>query len=273
LNLRAVPTTKFLLHGSVILLLTALTQVGAIAYVAAYLFYRHTRLSWATFAVFFALYTVVVVAANLIAPAFGRVPISCFDTDDAKLAVRSPLFCALNRNFVTLKMRTAALALASNMDKKFSGTKTLILDGNFPFIDGFPLLPHLSHSDGKKLDIAFYYAASGSYLPGRTRSPIGYFAFEQPEKGAELPCADRSDMLTFRWNFNYLQSVFPSYQLDGERTKEALRWLATDGDSYGVEKIFVEPYLAQRLKVKNERIRFQGCRAARHDDHIHFQVR
>jgi hypothetical protein len=268
-----VPTTKFLLHGSVILLLTALTQVGAIAYVAACLFYRHTRLSWAAFAVFVALYAVVVVAANLIAPAFGRVPISCFATDDAGLAVRSPLFCALNRNFVTLKMRTAAYALASNMDTKFSGTKTLILDGNFPFIDGFPLLPHLSHSDGKKLDIAFYYAADGSYIPGKTRSPIGYFAFEQPEKGVVLPCADRSDMLTFRWNLTFLQSVFPSYGLDGERMGEALRWLATDGQAFGVEKIFIEPHLGRQLNVKYDRIRFQGCRAARHDDHIHFQVR
>lgn len=31
------------------------------------------------------------------------------------------------------------------------------LDANFPFKDGFPLLPHLSHDDGRKVDIAFMY--------------------------------------------------------------------------------------------------------------------
>jgi hypothetical protein len=37
--------------------------------------------------------------------------------------------------------------------------------------------------------------------------------------------------------------------------------------------VFVEPYLAARLGVTAPAIRFQGCRAARHDDHIHFQVK
>ena len=53
-----------------------------------------------------------------------------------------------------------------------------MLDGNFPFITGFPLLPHLSHDDGEKVDLAFYYADDTGYLRGATRAPIGYFAFE-----------------------------------------------------------------------------------------------
>jgi hypothetical protein len=35
------------------------------------------------------------------------------------------------------------------MDEKFPGTVTIALDANFPFVNGFPLLPHLSHADGK----------------------------------------------------------------------------------------------------------------------------
>jgi hypothetical protein len=170
-------------------------------------------------------------------------------------------------------MLMAARALASHMKGKFSGTITLVLDGNFPFVDGFPLLPHLSHSDGNKLDIAFYYAADGAYLPGKTRSPIGYFAFEEPKSGTILPCEGRRDFITFRWSFPYLQQFFPKYQLDSARMTEALRWLSADAAAYGVEKIFIEPHLAERLNIKHGRIRFQGCRAARHDDHIHFQVR
>jgi hypothetical protein len=31
-------------------------------------------------------------------------------------------------------------------------------------------------------------------------------------------------------------------------------------------------HLAKTLAVENDSVRFQGCWAARHDDHIHFQV-
>jgi hypothetical protein len=263
---------RLLFHASVVMLLTALTQVGAIAYAVAYLIYRRTKLRLPAFATFFAAYAGLVFASNVTAPIFGRVPVPCFASKDAELTVRTPLFCVLNRNFVSPKMLIAARALASHMKGKFSGTITLVLDGNFPFVDGFPLLPHLSHSDGNKLDIAFYYAADGAYLPGRTRSPIGYFAFEVPNSGAKLPCEGRNDLITFRWDFAYLQGLFPAYQLESQRMKEALRWLSTDGQAYGIEKIFVEPHLVQSLDAQQERIRFQGCRAARHDDHIHFQV-
>ncbi len=39
-----------------------------------------------------------------------------------------------------------------------------------------------------------------------------------------------------------------------------------------VAKIFVEPPLATRLNLSHPKLRFQGCRAARHDDHIHIQL-
>ena len=36
--------------------------------------------------------------------------------------------------------------------------------------------------------------------------------------------------------------------------------------------LLLEPHLKTRLKLeKYDKIRFQGCRAARHDDHIHVQ--
>ena len=37
------------------------------------------------------------------------------------------------------------------------------------------------------------------------------------------------------------------------------------------DNIFIEPHLKNRLKIGNNRIRFHGCKAVRHDDHIHFQ--
>ncbi|ASY71232.1 hypothetical protein [Sinorhizobium fredii] len=69
-----------------------------------------------------------------------------------------------------------------------------------------------------------------------------------------------------------LQALWQLWSLEEQRTREAIRWLSDEGRGFGVEKIFVEPHLAQRLGVSAENIRFQGCRAARHDDHIHMQI-
>ena len=35
----------------------------------------------------------------------------------------------------------------------------------------------------------------------------------------------------------------------------------------------LEPHLKKRLRLEARRIQFQGCRAARHDDHMHIQMR
>ncbi|WP_326494137.1 hypothetical protein [Ensifer sp. SL37] len=78
--------------------------------------------------------------------------------------------------------------------------------------------------------------------------------------------------MTLRWDLDFLQSLWRPLPLEEGRTAEALRWLSAEGSGFGIEKIFVEPHLAQRLGVEAGSIRFQGCRAARHDDHIHMQV-
>jgi len=51
-----------------------------------------------------------------------------------------------------------------------------------------------------------------------------------------------------------------------------LRWLVEKGPEHGVAKILLEPHMVKRLGVASPLIRFQGCRAARHDDHIHVEV-
>lgn len=162
----------------------------------------------------------------------------------------------------------ASAGVATTFAAPFSGRLPLSCFG-----DGFPLLPHLSLDDGSKLDIAFYYRdEKGKPVNGAARSPVGYFAFEEPAPATLLPCAERDDLLTLRWNMRFLQGVFPAWMLDEARTGSALRWLALEGPEIGVERIFIEPHLAERLGVSHQNVRFQGCRAARHDDHIHFQV-
>ncbi|MCU0802118.1 MAG: hypothetical protein MUD11_10125 [Rhodobacteraceae bacterium] len=243
---------RILGHAALILLLTLLTQTGGIAWAAA-LFFRRRLM------VFAIGYTALWAAAYSLSP---RTPLPCFG---APLRLQSALYCALNRHYVTPELASVAADAARQMAASHPGTITLALDGSFPFLNGMPMIPHLSHDDGEKLDLAFYYTdAQGAYLPGKTRSPLGYFAFEMMP-----PEACPQNMLTLRWNLGWLQPLLPDRPLDGQRTAALIRHLAADAR---VGKVFVEPPLAASLGLSDPKIRFQGCRAARHDDHIHFQL-
>jgi len=254
-------------HGLIIIGLTVLTQLGGVAWGLALVLRRVFGRFWLIFA---ALYLCLSITAHYIAPLAGRVALPCLDAGPAHIAVLNPVYCALNRHYVSPAMKTYADALSAHMHDIYPGTRTRALDANFPFLDGFVLLPHLSHDDGNKLDLGFYYTdANGDYRLGQTRSYIGYWGYEQPRPGDPQPCAD-DDRFSLRWDMGWLQNIRHDWRLDQARTREALRWLANTpaGPNY---KIFIEPHLSTRLGISGDTIRFQGCRAARHDDHIHIE--
>jgi len=254
-------------HGLVILALTALTQIGGIAWALALVL----RMVFGRFfLLFFGLYLSLTVLAHYTAPMAGRTALPCLDAGPSQIAVLNPLYCALNRNYVTPQMKAHADSLADHMHDSFPGTRTRALDASFPFIDGFALLPHLSHDDGNELDLAFYYTdTDGEYRLGQARSIIGYWGFEEPGPGDPQPCAGDTG-ISLRWNMNRLQPYMRDWPLDTDRTATALRWLAENpvGSDY---KVFIDPYLSDRLGVTGDAVRFQGCSAARHDDHMHIE--
>jgi hypothetical protein len=262
-------------------LLTLLTQIGGVALILGWLlaalfgsskagkFRRRLELTGA-----FALSYVVL--TNFIVPPLavigGRVPLPCSSGPKYAYAAGNTLYCVLNRNYVDPRLKALLENLSRTMNEAHPGTRTLYLDANFPFFDGFPLLPHLSHDDGRKLDLGLYYTdAAGRYLPGALRSPIGYWGFEQPARREDAACPSNS-WLTLRWDVDWLQPFLPSYPLDVARTRDAVNWLTTFGREFGVERLFMEPHMAQKLSVTSPILKFQGCHAARHDDHIHVQV-
>jgi hypothetical protein len=263
------------------LVLTLVTQVGGLLLVFAWAIARFVfpaalhgwHRSASVAALFLGLYAGLSIFVIPPLAAFGgRVPLPCHAEADRPFAAAHPLYCALNRHYVDRRVVPLLTDLSRAVDRAYPGTLTLFLDGNFPFLTGFPLLPHLSHADGRKLDLAYYYAApGGSYLPGQLRSPIGYWAFEQPGAGDSSPCVN--SWLSLRWDMTALQRLYPERPLEPERTRTALHWLLTDGQQFGVERVFIEPYLASRLGVVSPILGFQGCRAARHDDHIHLQIK
>ncbi|WP_244520040.1 hypothetical protein [Sinorhizobium glycinis] len=201
MGLRA--TVGWLLTMAVVVVLTLLTQIGGLIWLLSLCISRlwRGRIGVTAFLLLFAsLYAAGTALSHAVAPVFGRVPLPCFDDGSSRLRMQTALYCVLNRQYVVPKLREAAFALSRHMDEAFPGTTSLALDANFPFFDGFPLLPHLSHADGRKLDVAFYYQdAEGRFLDRATRSPVGYFAFEQPREDSALPCKGRNDLLTFRW--------------------------------------------------------------------------
>ena len=231
--------------------LTALTFVGGLAWLGALAFRRR----WLAFG---ALYIALCGAMWLAAPLAGREGVPCWG---GPLRAKG-IYCAMNRTFVTPELRAVLEDLAADMAKAHPGTVTVMLDGGFP-ASGLPLLPHLSHDDGEKADLAFWYRDATGYVPGRTRSPLGYFAFEE----GPSDCPRRWQSL--RWNMRWLQPLWRDMALDDARMRFALGWLKRDAR---VGKVFVEPHLAARYGVNGGKMRFQGCRAARHDDHVHLQL-
>jgi hypothetical protein len=59
------------------------------------------------------------------------------------------------------------------------------------------------------------------------------------------------------------------FTFDSVRTRELVNLL--EGQP-AIGKIFIEPHLITRLSLTTDKIRFHGCQAVRHDDHIHIQL-
>ncbi|GLO69075.1 hypothetical protein MACH17_05920 [Phaeobacter inhibens] len=245
---------KFVIHGLIFLFLTAFTQLGGIAWLVSRLFRR-------SLLAFVIAYVAFSFGAHYTAPVFGRTPLSCLGSGN--LQVQSWYYCALNRTYVSPALLEVLQDSADEVAREYPGTVTLVLDANFPFMNGFPLLPHLSHDDGEKVDLAFFYSDEGGYVPRAVRSPIGYFAFESG------PTECRNTWLSLRWDLDWVQGFWRDLTIDEGRTFFLVRTLAEEPR---VQKVFIEPHLKDRMGTDFRKIRFQGCRAARHDDHIHVQI-
>lgn len=245
-------TAKIIGHGLAVLALTLISQTGGLAWLAALAFRRF----WLAFGVVYAL---LWGAAFLLAPLTGRIALPCIST--GPLRSQSLLYCALNRNYVTPELHALASDLAKEMAAEHPGTVTLTLDAGFPF-GAMPLLPHLSHDDGEKLDLAIYWQSAGIYQPARSKSPIGYWGYANGPTDCPNRWAD------LRWDLAMFNAALPDWQLNQPRMTTALNWLANDPRS---GKILIEPHIPQSLNLSHPKIRFQGCRAARHDDHIHLE--
>lgn len=261
---------KIIIKILLFVFLTVLTQIGGIVYLISLIISKkwNKNLKFKTLFVFIGLYlfsTLLIVP--LIAPIFGREKIK----HSEKIKPTNYMTVLLNRNYVQPKLNE----LLSQTEKKLNGTNIEIhyLDANFPFINKFPLLPHLSHNDGKKIDISLIYETNNGIITAKQKSVSGYGVFENPkpnEYNQIEKCLDKG----------YFQYDYPKYLTFGKINKElkfsekgTKKLIESILKNRNLGKIFIEPHLKSRMKLHDRRIRYHGCRAVRHDDHIHIQLK
>ena len=204
-----------------------------------------------------------------VAPIFGREKIK----ETELIEAHSFFYKLANRNYVKPELNSTIQDIALELERNNYGLKLIYLDANFPFIDKFPLLPHLSHNDGKKIDVSLIYENPNGQLTNDKPSISGYGVYEKPKTNEY----DQNEVCKNRGNWQY---DFPKYLTLGtinseiefsERGTQELAKLILKQNNIG--KLFIEPHLKKRLNLTNGKVRFHGCQAVRHDDHIHFQLK
>jgi hypothetical protein len=261
--------------------LTILTQIGGVIYFMSLLTHElinkkvshrilRSCIKFLSFLLLYLAFTFLLVP--IISKPFGRVPLPIVETGHLKPL--NFITCLLNRHYVRPALRQVSMEVAAEMNDRFPGTVVSYLDAGFPFINRFPLVPHLSHYDGKKLDLAFYYIDKRTMQPSnKTPSCIGYGIGEEPrpnEINTAAFCAEQG-----HWQYSFLNNLIPqrnkrNFIFDSVRTKALVNFFAS---KEVISKIFIEPHLKNRLKLQSDKIRFHGCQAVRHDDHLHIQIR
>ena len=259
---RVIPAIIFLF-----LVTTLVTQIGGVLLTIGGLigFFLVRRTKSAALGGAVIMYVAGLVFVPFIAKPLGREALPWKATDQSPLRPRNMGYCLLFRNYVDPELASVLKEIAGNLSNEHPGATLNYLDACFPFIDGMPLLPHLSHSDGKKIDLTFFYRNQKDGKFTGSPSPIGYWIYEGPQNGEKSPCGKS----WLRWDFPWIQSVNRRKEFDLKMTRQLLQELSRHSKT---KRIFIEPHLKQRMGLSSDKIRFQGCHAARHDDHIHVEI-
>ncbi len=262
---------KIVLHILIFIILTVITQVGGIVYLISVLVVKKSARNkrYKRIGVFTALYlfTTFLVVPNT-APLFGREKIK----ESKFLKAHSFFYKLANRNYVRPELNKALIKISNEFEQQNNGLKMVYLDANFPFIDKFPLLPHLSHNDGKKIDVSLIYEENEK-LTNKKPSVSGYGVFENPlekEYNQIDICKEKG-----YWQYDFpkyvtLGTINEDIKFSNKGTRDLARLILKQKE---VRKLFIEPHLKNRLGLTHKKVRFHGCQAVRHDDHIHFQLR
>lgn len=262
------PIIRALLYVFFAVLLTAVTQTGGVIFLICLLgckLLNASHLLWKFFVPVYVLFSLVIVPKT--APFFGREVV----VNDDNIQSIHWLYRLANRNYVTPELNDVLKTLSKKVAEK--GIVITCLDANFPFFDGFPLLPHLSHNDGKKIDISLVYETRSGEVSMAQKSRSGYGVFVEPING-EYRQTERCKSAGY---FQYDYSKYLSFgrlnddlMFSENGTRALVNNILKDPR---ISKVFLEPHLVDRLHLRHPKMRFHGCAAVRHDDHIHIQIK
>lgn len=252
------------------LLLTAITQIGGLVFLLTILISKRFKIKNLAISIFIfiGLYTFsTFVLVPKIAPLFGREKI----VSNEFVKPHSIFYSWTNRNYVTASLQEVIQNAGKKISIKNPGIQLVYLDANFPFIDGFPLLPHRYHNDGKKIDITFIYK-DGTKLTNAKPSFSGYGIFESPTNGEVNQINECLETGYKQYDFTKyvtLGSINPQLQFSKTANRNFINTFLSEKD---VHTIFIEPHLKSRLDLENDKFVYHGCGTVRHDDHIHVEV-
>lgn len=134
-----------------------------------------------------------------IAPHFGRERIKT----NERIKVHMFLTTLSNGNYVVPEINTVLDDVSLVLGRSYEAIEIHCLDANFPFRDGFPLAPHVSHNDGKKLVISHIYKDENNQVVNEKPSRCGYGIFESPKSGEYNQiqvCKDKG-----YWQYDFLK--------------------------------------------------------------------
>ncbi|AGC77105.1 hypothetical protein LX97_01845 [Nonlabens dokdonensis] len=254
--------------------MTLLTQVGGVIWIAVFGYFKIKKSLWnkkkrlLAFSVTYLLCIALIVP--IVAPFNQRRSLPVFEEYIQPHNLGYVLLC---RNYVHDDLYNNLVEASKDFETNY-GISVTYLDAGFPFIDGFPLLPHLSHNDGRKIDLAFIYQDAGGKTTNDNPSLLGYGVYEEPLQGEvnqPQKCKDAG-----YWQYDYAKYIGfntdKELEIDLDYTRYLIENLILKTNA---SKIFIEPHLAQRINPSSNyrnTIRFHGCHAVRHDDHIHLQI-
>ncbi len=173
-------------------------------------------------------------------------------------------YCAANRHYVTADAQRSLQQAAARLRREHPGAMVAYMEASWP-IGRRPMPPHLSHGDGRQIDLALFYVDRDGRPLARPPTVTGYGAYEPPRREADRSCVGAERRA--KRNDGADPAPDRRWRLDETRTRDLIGILSADP---GVRRIFIEPHLKRRLGFSMDpKVRFAGCRAARHDDHLH----
>jgi len=257
-------------------LLTIVTQVGGLFYLTGVLLYKLLKIKKKRSKIL--IVTIIYLSGSFsivpfLAKQNNRVPMPVFSKKTTHIAPHRLFTVIAHRHYVKPEMKAMLLDVSEEMSAEFPGITIRYLDANFPLFKEFRMQPHLRHHNGKKLDVAFIWKKNNGRYTNVYWSILGYgFSAKPNSNETSYPeiCAEQG-----KWQYNIMEKLVPDqhwrkleFAIPENRAlvKKIARHRST-------RKIFIEPHLKERLGLSaHDNIRFHGCWAVRHDDHLHIDL-